>query len=152
MFKYTRTVNFYETDMMSIVHHGNYLRFYEEARVAWARARGLLKNPEDAAQFAVLGTQVKHLKPARFGDELEFVVQAKMEGVRIILEYKMLNRDGAVLLSEARTEHVAIDIASGPVDINGVAAKPKFKLMKPTSAVAAVMEKEPWIETWLSSL
>lgn len=152
MFVYKRTVNFYETDMMSIVHHGNYLRFYEEARVAWARERGLLEKPEDAAQFAVLGTEVKHLKPARFGDQLDIETQARIEGVRIILEYKMYNREGKMLLSEARTEHVAIDIAPGPVDMNGVPGKPKFKLMKPTPAVAAVMEKEPWIETWLSSL
>ena len=53
-FLYKRTVHFYETDMMGIVHHGNYLRYYEEARVAWADARGLISRPEDAAQFAVL--------------------------------------------------------------------------------------------------
>ena len=30
---YTRTINYYETDMMQVVHHSNYARFLEECRV-----------------------------------------------------------------------------------------------------------------------
>ena len=35
MFKYERTINYYETDKMGIVHHSNYIRFLEEARCRW---------------------------------------------------------------------------------------------------------------------
>ena len=30
--KYTHKVQYYETDQMKIVHHSNYIRWYEEAR------------------------------------------------------------------------------------------------------------------------
>ena len=30
---YQRRVNYYETDQMAIVHHSNYIRWFEEARV-----------------------------------------------------------------------------------------------------------------------
>lgn len=30
-----RRVNYYETDQMAIVHHSNYIRWFEEARIIW---------------------------------------------------------------------------------------------------------------------
>ena len=72
MFFFEHRVQFYETDMMGIVHHSNYLRLYEEARVAWAYNRKMIdyQKPESAAYFAVLATEVKHIMPAKFGDVL----------------------------------------------------------------------------------
>lgn len=37
MFIYKRRVKFYETDGMQVVHHANYLRYFEEARVEYLR-------------------------------------------------------------------------------------------------------------------
>ena len=31
-YTYERTINYYETDKMGVVHHSNYIRFFEEAR------------------------------------------------------------------------------------------------------------------------
>ena len=31
--EYERRINYYETDKMGIVHHSNYIRFFEEARL-----------------------------------------------------------------------------------------------------------------------
>ena len=42
MFTYKRRVKFYETDGMRVVHHANYLRYFEEARVEYLRAGGIL--------------------------------------------------------------------------------------------------------------
>ncbi|MBX2996086.1 MAG: acyl-CoA thioesterase [Bdellovibrionaceae bacterium] len=137
-FAFHRRVQFYETDLMRIVHHSNYLRFYEEARVAWAAERGVIdwKDPQSAAAFAVLGTQVRHLAPCRFGDQLKIEVQVRLNGVRVVFEYKMWN-DG-VLASEARTEHVNLG--------------PDLRPQRPLPELKACMEKETWKETWLSSL
>ncbi len=38
---YARRVQFYETDAQGIVHHSNYLRYFEEARGELLRSRGL---------------------------------------------------------------------------------------------------------------
>mgnify|MGYP004616350157 CR=1 FL=1 len=32
---YERCVHYYETDQMGIVHHSNYIRWFEEARTAY---------------------------------------------------------------------------------------------------------------------
>jgi acyl-CoA thioester hydrolase len=131
-------VQFYETDLMGIVHHSNYLRFFEEARVAWAHEQGIIdyQKPESAAYFAVIETHVKHLRPARFGDHLTVQTQARLKGARIEFEYKCFNQ--ADLLTEARTVHASLD--------------QQLKLIRPPLTLKQKMENAPWIETWLSSL
>ena len=40
MEKYVHKVNYYETDKMGITHHSNYIRWMEEARIAFFDAIG----------------------------------------------------------------------------------------------------------------
>ena len=37
---YTRPIQYYETDRMGVVHHSNYIRWMEEARVAYLAQLG----------------------------------------------------------------------------------------------------------------
>ena len=37
---YERSVYYYETDRMQIVHHSNYIRWIEEARLDWMKQIG----------------------------------------------------------------------------------------------------------------
>ena len=136
MFIHRHKVQFYETDLMGIVHHSNYLRFYEEARVGWAHARGLIdyQKPESASHFAVYETQVKHMKPTFFGDDLEIAVQGRVEGNRLIFQYRLTGRNGEVC-SLGKTVHVSLT--------------KDLKLMRMPAEVRAVTEKEQWTEIWL---
>ena len=45
MWSYSREVNYYETDRMGVIHHSNYLRILEEARMAWMEAN-MIPYPE----------------------------------------------------------------------------------------------------------
>ena len=38
-FIYERKINYYETDKMGVVHHSNYIRWFEEARGAYMEDR-----------------------------------------------------------------------------------------------------------------
>lgn len=136
MFIHRHKVQFYETDLMGIVHHSNYLRFYEEARVGWAHHYGLIdyQKPESASQFAVYETQVKHVKPTFFGDDLEIAVQGKVEGNRLIFQYRLIGRNGEVC-SLGKTVHVSLN--------------KDLKLMRMPPEVRVATEREPWTEIWL---
>ena len=136
MFIHRHKVQFYETDLMGIVHHSNYLRFYEEARVGWAHARGLIdyQKPESASHFAVYETQVKHMKPTFFGDDLEIAVQGRVEGNRLIFQYRLTGRNGEVC-SLGKTVHVSLT--------------KDLKLMRMPAEVRAITEREQWTEIWL---
>jgi acyl-CoA thioester hydrolase len=134
-----RRVHFYECDMMGVMHHSNYLRVYEEARVNWAFSLGLMtkENPHTAARFAVLETWVKHLKPLRFDDEFEVRLQSKLSGIRIVLEYKLCIGENQTL-SVARTVHAPLD--------------QDLKLVRWPEPIKEILERQIWNETWLSSL
>jgi acyl-CoA thioester hydrolase len=135
MFQLNHKVQFYETDQMGIVHHSNYLRFCEEARVAWAHSHGLIdyQKPQSAAHFAVLETKVKHLKPAFFGDDLHILVQARGQGIRIEFQYKIIKGEEVLVL--AQTVHVPLNTELRP--------------MKLPKEMKEILERESWKEIWL---
>lgn len=134
MLSYERRVHVYETDLMGIVHHSNYLRFCEEARVDWCKKKGLLGSGDKAVfSLAVLETKVKHIKPAKYSDLIQFAVQAKIEGARLIFQYKLFVGDKIVCLAE--TVHCNLDL--------------DLKVKRLNSELIQMVEKELWIETWL---
>src|SRR3954447_25300169 len=65
-------VRFAETDAMGVAHHGSYLPWLEEARVAYLRDRGHPYTDVRAAGFdiAVVECHVRYRMPALFEDEL----------------------------------------------------------------------------------
>ena len=135
-FSYLHQVQFYETDTMGVVHHSNYLRFYEEARVAWAHSKGLIdyQKPESASHFAVLETRVKHLKPAFFGEKLSIQLQVRMDRIRIFFQYRTVNESGDTV-SLGETIHVSLDKSLKPLRL--------------TQEFKTEMENQVRKETWL---
>ena len=134
-FSYQRRVAFSDTDAMGVVHHANYLRYVEEARVAWMRARDLGEThyPVTDKILAVLSYQVWHMKPAFFDDLLTIRLQVSGKGVRIRFQYSLFKGD--TMIAQAETRHIPIDKNLRPV--------------KPSPQFMNQLEKESWTETWL---
>lgn len=138
-FHHIHRVQFYETDLMGVVHHSNYLRFFEEARVTWARHHGLIdyQTPQSAARFAVIETSVRHKRPSFFGDELLVFVQARASGVlRVEFYYEIFKELGGIetpeLVATGHSVHVPLD--------------EKLQPIKRPSSMTEVLEKSVWIE------
>ena len=134
---YQREVHVYETDLMGIVHHSNYLRFCEEARVSWCKRKGLLlrQGSKTDAVFglAVYEYRLRHVKPVRYGDVFNVQMQMKIEGVRIIFQYKISVKDEVVALAE--TVHCNLD--------------ENYRVKRLGPELTKLAENELWIETWL---
>lgn len=132
---YTRKIHVYETDLMGIVHHSNYLRFCEEARVDWFQKNKVnqVLTTEDVFSLVVVSTRVQHKIPIRFGDPVEIQMQLKAEGPRLVIQYKLQNKDKLFALAE--TVHCRIDM--------------NFKVLRLAPQIIQRLEKEKWIETWL---
>lgn len=137
-FGYRRRVAYADTDAMGVVHHVNYLRYFEEARVAWLRERGLIEShyPRSENTLAVLESICRHLRPARFEDELIVHLQIRREGLKIHMQY-------AIVLAENPDDLVALG-SSILVPLNKA-----LKPIKLPEAYIAQLEKEIWTETWL---
>ncbi|MAF91375.1 MAG: hypothetical protein CL674_08880 [Bdellovibrionaceae bacterium] len=109
-FKIKRQVAFYETDAMGVVHHSNYLRYFEDARLAWLSASGFLKDfqSQDSLQFAVTNADLQYKKPARYGDEIEISMGLHKTGAKLHFKYEIHSMQGE-LLCTGTSSHVTVD-------------------------------------------
>lgn len=129
-----RTVNVYETDLMGIVHHSNYLRFCEEARVKWCVQNGLIDASKEAVfSLTVVETRVQHKSPMRYGDLFKIEMQAQTKGARLILEYKI--KVGDQVCAKAETVHCALDT--------------EFRVIRLKPELVEKVKESLWTETWL---
>ena len=88
-----RKVQYYETDMMGIAHHSNYIRWMEEARVDLMDRIGYPYSRMEAEGVlcVVKSLQVNYLKSCTFGDEVDITVTVRdFNGVVITLAYEMI--------------------------------------------------------------
>ena len=105
-------VRFVETDMMGVVHHANYLRWFEMGRVAYLRACGItLGELMDAGVvFPITEVKAQYKNSCTFDDDFE--VQVKMTAfnkAKMEFNYKIIRlRDGAVSV-EGHTRNVFTD-------------------------------------------
>ena len=106
----TIRVRYAETDRMGLLHHANYLVYFEQARTELLRSLGFnYKDFEDQGYLLVLTkVEVRYLRPARY-DELLTVrtTVARTTSVRIDHRYEVL-RDG-LLLAEGATTLACVD-------------------------------------------
>ena len=109
MAPYIRKVQYYETDMMGISHHANYIRWMEEARIDFMEQIG---HPYAAMEAAgaispVRAVSCQYKKPSTFGDILEIAVSVEgFNGVVLTLRYDMRNAATGEAVCQARSEHV----------------------------------------------
>ena len=63
-------VKFYDTDTMGVVHHSNYIRWFETGRVEFLRTLGIDLNEmmSDGILFPIIEVGAKFHAPARVGD------------------------------------------------------------------------------------
>ena len=88
MFTFERKANYYETDQMGIVHHSNYIRWFEEARLEMLRAMGLpyKKMEDNGILIPVLGVSCSYKHPIRFDETLVLTLRIQnYNGVRFEL-------------------------------------------------------------------
>lgn len=109
MFKYHKQVAYHETDCMGVVHHSNYLKYFEEARVAWIQSLGAkdVHFPDIDYTLAVTNASLKYIKPLRVCEDFSVSVKAHSHGIKIEFEYEVSRANEVV--TTGTTEHVGLD-------------------------------------------
>ncbi len=103
-------VRYAETDRMGLLHHANYLVYFEQGRTELLRSQGLAyKDLEDQGYLLVLTrVQVRYKSPARYDDLLTLrTIVVRTTLVKIEHRYELL-RCGT-LLAEGETTLGCID-------------------------------------------
>jgi acyl-CoA thioester hydrolase len=108
-------VRYAETDRMGLLHHANYLIYFEQARTELLRAVGATyKDMEDRGYLLVLTkVEVRYRKPARYDDVLTIRTHVeRVTFVRIDHRYEVLC-DGE-LLAEGTSTLACVDCEGRP--------------------------------------
>jgi len=116
-------VRYAETDRMDVVHHRNYLVWFELARIEMLDEIGLPYKEVEAQDLfiPVLSASLDYKKPALFDDRLEVHLYMKEKPrARFRFDYEV--RRGDELLATGQTSH-------GFMDKNGKGLRPPEKFL-----------------------
>jgi acyl-CoA thioester hydrolase len=111
----TIRVRYAETDRMGLLHHANYLIYFEQGRTELLRAQGLsYKDLEDRGFLLVLTKiEVKYRWPAHYDDLLTLkTIVARTTSVRIDHRYEV--HCGSRLLAEGSSTLACVDREGRP--------------------------------------
>ncbi|MGI6545761.1 MAG: acyl-CoA thioesterase [Fastidiosipilaceae bacterium] len=110
---YEHYVQYYETDKMGIVHHSNYIRFFEEGRVHFLDRLGISFHmmEEEGVGSPVLDIDCEFKSGAKFADVLIVYCRlTKYNGIRLRFEYEIVNKLNGKLHACGNSGHCFVDL------------------------------------------
>lgn len=108
--RYQHEVKYYECDRMGITHHSNYVRFMEEARIAWmdALGYGFERMEAEGVVSPVMEIECTYKHPTTFKDVIDIDVEvAELSALKISFSYTM--RVGETLVCTAKSKHCFLE-------------------------------------------
>ena len=114
---YIIKARYYETYQMGIIHHANYIRWMEEARIDLMNQMGYpYRRFEEMGYLSpVLHAECEYKKSVKFDDEVKIVVSLQEFGrLKFTLKYEIYNlsQDG-VLSAVGSTRHCFLNSKTG---------------------------------------
>ncbi len=103
-------VSFYETDAMTVVHHSNYVRYFELARVEWLdeHDQPYTAYVEQDIHFATTKVHAEYHYSARFDDVLSVTTWLEwVRGASLCMAYRI--DCGEQLIASGWTEHASVN-------------------------------------------
>ena len=106
---------FYDVDSMRIVWHGNYIKYYEQARCVLLDKIGYNYNEMEHKGIAwpIVKLDVKYIKPIIFGQE--FCIRATLDEYenRLKISYLVYDQISGAIINRGTTTQMAVDMESG---------------------------------------
>lgn len=118
--EYIHQAQYYETDQMGIIHHSNYIRWMEEARIAYMDEMGFpYKAVEEAGIMSpVLGVQCDYKSMTRFGDRVSIEVKlSSFKGLKYEISYIMRDEQTKEVRAVGSSKHCYLRKDGHPANI-----------------------------------
>lgn len=115
---YERDVYYYETDRMGIVHHSNYIKWFEEARIDFLKQIGYpFKRIEDeGVMIPVLSVECTYRKPLMFGDTYVVkIIPETFNGIKFCMKYEIRKKGEDSICTTGTSTHCFIDNDMKPI-------------------------------------
>ena len=117
---YEHHAKYYETDQMGIIHHSNYIKWMEEARLDLMDQIGLNYKQMDEMEIIspVLSISVEYHSMVHFDDTV--VIQTKLvkyTGIKMEVEYIMTDKETGELRTTAYSSHCFLNRSGKPISL-----------------------------------
>ena len=117
-YRHRRRVQFYETDLVGIVHFAWYLRYMEEAEHALWRSAGLrIAAPDALVTFPRVSASVEYHAPLRFEEEIDILIRVDALTRRSIRYATTIMRGDTKI---ATGTHTVVCVRTGPGPMEAV--------------------------------
>ena len=117
---YRRKAQYHETDQMGIIHHSNYVKWMEEARMDLMDQMGLsYKQMEEMEIISpVLSIAVEYHSMVHFDDTV--VIETKItryNGIKMDVEYRMTDKETGELRTTGKSSHCFLNRSGKPISL-----------------------------------
>ena len=99
-------VRYYETDQMGIVHHSNYIRYFECGRSDMMAKAGLPieKIEEAGVMLPIVSVDCRYRRPAKMGDRIRIVSMVdRVPSAKLIVRSEIFNQNDELLVEGSVT-------------------------------------------------
>lgn len=113
-------VQYFDTDKMQVVHHANYIRFFETARTEYLRAHGLAYSDmeKEQMQIPVLSVNARFRTPAVYDELISITCKiVKLGAASMEIEYEVRNSETGELHVTGHSRHGFTDENLKPVPL-----------------------------------
>ena len=100
-FEHFLDVRYYETDQMGIIHHSNYIRYFECGRMAMLEEVDLPMHKIEATgiMLPIISVECRYKFPAKLGDKLKIVTWfEELPRARFTVMSEVYNQEGRLLV------------------------------------------------------
>lgn len=121
IYSYERSPFYYETDRMNVIHHSNYIRWFEEARIFFMQQAGFPYDKMESVgiMLPVLSAQCNYKSSVRFGDTVIIHTSIKIfNGFKLEINYQIEDKHTGELRAFGTTSHCFTDTNLRPIRIN----------------------------------
>lgn len=116
--RWKHKAQYYETDQMGIVHHSNYIRWFEEARTEFLNAIGFgyKKLEEQGIISPVLSVTCTFKQMTYYEDEVYIIPSVRdFNGVRLFVDYEVVGAADGITRASGESSHCFLDTQGRPL-------------------------------------
>jgi len=107
-------VPFFDIDLMEIVWHGHYAKYFELARCALLEKidYNYMTMRASGYSWPVIDIRIRYAKPARINQKLRVQAQLIEWQNRLKINYQILDKETGMRLTRGYTSQVAVDLSN----------------------------------------
>ncbi|NLP34962.1 MAG: acyl-CoA thioesterase [Clostridiales bacterium] len=109
---YKHKVQYYETDQMGVVHHSNYIRWFEEARLDFLTQIGLeyAEMEREDCLSPVVSISCNYKNSTKFGDTVYIYTKlTKFNGIKYTVTYKIVDAVSKEIRATGESNHCFVN-------------------------------------------